>query len=81
MNLYKLVVDTDGYEVYKGFIVVAYSIPQAFEVMYEYVCKDKNWIPYYLRCSNISIKCLGKFEPENVSNFEQQVLMANYINA
>lgn len=81
MNLYKLTVDTDGYEVYTGFIIAAYNIPQAFETMYEYTCKRKDYIPYYLRSSNIAIENLGKFEPKDSSKFEQQVLMAEYTNA
>lgn len=79
MNLYKLHVNTDGYEVYNGFIIAAPSIPIALETMYEYACKDKQWIPYYLRSSNIKIECLGKFEPEE--RYSARVLMADYTPA
>lgn len=76
MNLYKLTVNTDGYEVYNGFIIAAKTIPDALEAMYEYTCKGKDWIPYYLRSSNINIKCLGKFEPEET--YFSKVLMSDY---
>lgn len=76
MNLYKFTVNTDGYEVYNGFMIAAKTIPDALEAMYEYVCKDKDWIPYYLRSSNITIKCLGTFEPEE--KYFSKVLMSDY---
>ena len=31
MNLYKFQVNTDGYEVYTGFIIAAHTIPGALE--------------------------------------------------
>ncbi len=76
MNLYKFTVNTDDYEVYNGFIIAAKTIPDALEAMYEYTCKGKDWIPYYLRSSNITIKCLGKFEPEET--YFSKVLMSDY---
>lgn len=79
MNLYKFTVNTDGYEVYNGFIIAAKTIPDALETMYEYACKGKDWIPYYLRSSNVVIKCLGKFEPDEC--YDSKVLMAEYTNA
>lgn len=79
MNLYKLQVNTDGYEVYTGFIIAAYTIPMALEAMYVYVCPEKDYIPYYLRSSNIKIECLGKFEPEE--DYNAKVLMTNYVSA
>jgi hypothetical protein len=79
MNLYKFTVNTDGYEVYNGFVIAAYTIPMALETMYEYTCKKKDYIPYYLRSSNIKIECLGKFEPEE--KYDAKVLMADYTNA
>lgn len=79
MNLYKFTVNTDSYEVYTGFLIAAYTIPMALEAMYEYTCKDKQWIPYYLRSSNIKIECLGKFEPEE--KYDAKVLMFDYTNA
>ena len=79
MNLYKFTVNTYGYDVYDGFIIAAPTIPSALETMYEYTCKDKEWIPYYLRSSNIKIECLGKFEPGE--GYRSKVLMASYINA
>lgn len=81
MNLYKFNVNTDGYEVYTGFIIAAKTIPEALEAMYEYTCKPKDYIPYYLRSSNITIKCLGKFEPDEVYPLNRKVLMADYVNA
>ena len=82
MNLYKFKVNTDAhaYEVYTGFMIAANSIPEALETMYEYTCKKKDWIPYYLRSSNITIQCLGKFEPEE-KLYKATVLMTDYINA
>jgi hypothetical protein len=79
MNLYKFHVNTDSYEVYTGFIIAAESIPDALEAMYEYTCKERDYIPYYLRSSNIKIDRLGTFEPEEV--FKYKVLMADYTNA
>ena len=79
MNLYKFYVNTDSYEVYTGFIIAAESIPDALEAMYEYTCKKKDYIPYYLRSSNIKINCLGTFEPEEM--YKYKVLMADYTNA
>lgn len=76
MNLYKFTVNTDGYGVYNGFIIAAKTIPDALEAMYEYTCKGRDWIPYYLRSSNITIKCLGKFEPEET--YFSKVLMSDY---
>lgn len=81
MNLYKLTVNTDGYEVYSGFIVAAKSIPEALEAMYEYTCKAKDYIPYYLRSSNIKIDCLGSFEPNERYTHDRKVLMSEYTNA
>ena len=81
MNLYSFRINTDGYEVYTGFIVAAKSITEALEAMYEYTCKEKDYIPYYLRSSNISIECLGNFEPKERYNCNRKVLMANYVNA
>jgi hypothetical protein len=79
MNLYKLQVNTDGYEVYTGFMIAADSIPEALEAMYEYTCKERDYIPYYLRSSNIKINCLGTFVPEET--YKYKVLMAEYANA
>jgi hypothetical protein len=79
MNLYKFYVNTDSYEVYTGFIIAAESIPDALEAMYEYTCKERDYIPYYLRSSNIKIDRLGTFEPEGV--YKYKVLMADYTNA
>ena len=79
MNLYKFQVNTDGYEVYTGFIIAAHTIPGALEAMYEYTCKEKSYIPYYLRSSNIKIESLGKFEPDEYYCYK--VLMAEYTNA
>lgn len=79
MNLYKFHVNTDSYEVYTGFIIAAESIPDALEAMYEYTCKERDYIPYYLRSSNIKIKHLGIFEPEEI--YKYKVLMADYANA
>lgn len=76
MYLYKFHVNTDSYEVYNGFIIAANSIPDALEAMYEYTCKDKDYIPYYLRSSNITIKRLGKFEPEE--SYSRKVLLSDY---
>ena len=81
MNLYKFTVNTDGYEVYNGFIIAAKSISEALEAMYEYTCKDRDYTPYYLRSSNIKMHCLGKFEPEEKYPNDRQVLMADYTNA
>lgn len=76
MNLYRFHVNTEGYEVYNGFIIAAKTIPEALEAMYEYTCKGKDYIPYYLRSSNITIKCLGTFEP--TETYERKVLMSDY---
>lgn len=79
MKLYKLRVKKYDYENYCGFMIVANSIPDAFEKMYEYVCKDKDYIPYYLRCSNIDIEELGEFQPKK--NLDHPILMVDYENA
>lgn len=79
MNLYKFHVNIDSYEVYTGFIIAAESIPDALEAMYEYTCKERDYIPYYLHSSNIKIDRLGIFEPEEV--YKYKVLMADYTNA
>jgi hypothetical protein len=79
MNLYKFTVNIDDYEVFNGFIIAANTIPEALETMYEYTCGEKDYIPYYLRSSNIKIESLGKFEPND--DYNSKVLMTDYANA
>lgn len=83
MNLYSLKVRNADYEQYSEFLITAKSIPDALEYMYEYTCiKDEGYepvIPYYLRSSNLEIKCIGTYTPNENWNGDH-ILMYSYIN-
>ena len=65
-------------------IEVKNSIPDALEYIYQYTCLDddgsiKQDIPYYMRSSNMNIKCIGTIEMEKYPyNVEDHILMIDY---
>lgn len=75
-SLFKLTVkDSPMYDCYIRFLVVAETVPEALEYMYNYVCRHETQedgitkytyddIPFYLRSSNIKIDNLGEFIPK-----------------
>ena len=86
MKLYKITIKKRqyDYDYYDGFIIVANTIPEALEHMYERVCRTDNKnlfedIPYYLRSSNLNIEELGNFEPKN--KLDKPILMVDYTPA
>jgi hypothetical protein len=79
MNLYKITTKKHGYEEYNGFVIAANTIPEALEAMYECACPAKDWIPYNLRSSNLTIENLGEFTPNE--KHTNNIIMTSYINA
>lgn len=82
-NLYKIMVKNQEVDNYAGFMVASHSIPDALEIIYEYVCmkdgKVVRDIPYVLRSSNMDIKCLGEFVP--TTPLASAILMIDYYSA